>query len=44
MAIIDSNIREIHLNDGTIIKMNAGETTEEVVSALEAQGFEVAVM
>lgn len=44
MAIVNSNIREIHLNDGTILKMRAGETTEEVVAALEAMGFEVAVM
>ncbi len=43
MAIVTPSTREIMFGDGTVAKFNAGETTQEVITALEAMGYVVNV-
>lgn len=43
MAIVTEAIREIQFDDGSVMKMNAGESVEDVVTRLEQAGYVVNV-
>jgi hypothetical protein len=43
MAIVTKDVREIMFEDGTIMKLNAGESIEDAVAKLEAAGIVVNV-